>query len=98
MTYDADPRLQVSRQVESREEPLVPAVGEVHLIQLQDGRRQLLKVVWKPVEQPVSQSKSSSQRWSPVQASSYRRTTSASFSMGFSSGLQGQRTGVLRYR
>lgn len=54
-TYDADSRLEVSRQVESREEPLVPTVGKVHFIQLQDGRRQLLKVVWKPVEQSFSQ-------------------------------------------
>ena len=48
MTYDADAGVEVSWQVESREEPLVCRVIKLHFIQLQDGRRQLLKVIWKP--------------------------------------------------
>lgn len=47
-TYDADARLEVSGHVEAGEERAVGRVVELHFIQLQDGRRQLLKVIRKP--------------------------------------------------
>ena len=47
-TYDAYSRLEVGRQVESGEEPLIRSIVKLHLVQLQDRRRQLLKVIWKP--------------------------------------------------
>ena len=49
-TYDADPGLQVGRHVESSEEATLGCVVELHLVQLEDGRRQLLKVIRKPAD------------------------------------------------
>lgn len=48
-TYDADARLEIRRDAEAIEEPLVGRVSELHLIQLQDRRRQLLKVIRETV-------------------------------------------------
>lgn len=48
-TYDANTRLQISRDAEAFEDLLVRRVTKLHLIQLQDRRRQLLKVIRKTV-------------------------------------------------
>ena len=102
-TYDADPGLQVSRHVEASEEAAFWGVVELHLVQLEDGRRQLLKVIRKPADtqqtcktrMPITLPKgihlqvhtTREARYDAGVKASYLNDTSLSFSRGFSGGL-----------
>ncbi len=92
-TYDADARLQISRDAEVVEDPLVRRVAELHLIQLQDRRRQLLKAIRKTVERSEHNSRSLLRRVDPSHKHTRRRSrtdrkmASDSLTKGLSSGL-----------
>lgn len=90
--YHADAGLEIGRDRQAAEDDVLRVVVEIHLIQLQDWRWELLKAIREPIGGARVECAGSQkcQLPSAPRLSTHFNTTSDSLSTGFSSGLRGE--------